>query len=141
MRVLVTEAAFGESASVAAAWRAAGRDVTTCHGDTGVCLALQTGRRCPLDTLGAVDLMLDVRGQEPELTAREFGVVCALRDRVPVAVVGVVNPSVRPSVPAGLESRVVVATLEKVLAACQSADGARSGRPRVHRRPLPDEAW
>lgn len=140
MRVLVTEAAFGESASVAAALRAAGQDVTTCHGDTGVCLALQAGRRCPLDARGAVDLMLDVRGQEPELTAREFGVVCALRDRLPVAVVGV-NPAVRPSVPAGLESRVAVATLEKVLAACQSADGTPSSWPRVHRRPLPEEAW
>ncbi|HEX5115128.1 MAG TPA: hypothetical protein VFW65_08015 [Pseudonocardiaceae bacterium] len=58
MRVQVTEAMFGESAPVQAALRAAGHDVIACHGDTGLCLALQPGRRCPLDLLTSVDLMV-----------------------------------------------------------------------------------
>lgn len=141
MRVQVTEATFGESVSVQAALRAAGHDVTACHGDAGVCLARQSGSRCPLDAVAPVDLMVDVRGQEPKLRAREFGVVCALREHVPVVVVGV-DPVVRPAVPAGLESRVAVATLDELLATCQYAVVSRAPRrPRSQGRPLPEEAW
>jgi hypothetical protein len=140
MRVQMTEATFGESAPVAAALRAAGHEVTACHGDTGICLALQPGRRCPLDTVASVDLMVDVRGQEPELTAREFGVVCALRDRVPVAVIGA-DPTVPPAVPAGIASRVTVTTLNELLSPRERSDRVRSHDSRSHRRPLPEEAW
>lgn len=38
---------------------------------------LRPGRRCPLDYERPVHQVVDVRGQEPELAAREFGAVCA----------------------------------------------------------------
>lgn len=111
MRVLVTEAAFGQSASVVDALRAAGHMVCTCHGRSGVCRALEAGRQCPLDAAGSADLAIDVRGQEPDVTAREYGVVCAVRGRVPVVVVGV-DPGVRPRIPTGLAPWVTVTTVE-----------------------------
>jgi len=140
MRVLVTEAAFGESMSVVEALRAAGHQVSTCHGQSGVCRALQPGRRCPLDAAVSADLVVDVRGQEPELTAREFGVVCAVRERVPVAMIGV-DPQVPPRVPDGVRPWVTVTTLEGLLRACRDAVWVRSPHPLGHRRPLPVEAW
>ncbi|HVV19872.1 MAG TPA: hypothetical protein VHF06_10585 [Pseudonocardiaceae bacterium] len=142
MHVVVTEAAFGESASVVDALRAAGHQVSACHDRSGLCQALRPGRRCPLDRGAPADLMVDVRGQEPELTAREFGVVCAVRERVPVAVVGV-DPLVPPRVPEGLRSHVTVATVAGLLRACRDAEWIRRQRqPRSHRRPLPAEvAW
>jgi hypothetical protein len=46
------------------------------------------GRGCPLDD-GLVDVALDVRDHPwPQPTAREVGVRCALRERVPLAVIG-----------------------------------------------------
>lgn len=140
MRVLVTEAAFGESASVVDALRAAGLTVSTCHGRSGVCRALEAGQQCPLDAAGSVDLVVDVRGQEPDVTAREFGLVCAVRGRVPVAVVGV-DPSVRPRIPAGLAPWVTVTTLEGLLSTCRDAVMVRSHHSSGQRRPLPVESW
>lgn len=140
MHVLVTEATFGESTAVVDALRAAGHPVSTCHGGSGICQALRPGRRCPLDTAASADLVVDVRGQEPDLTAREFGVVCALRDRVPVAIVGG-DPEVPPRIPAGLAHRVTVTTVHGLLHACHDADRARSDRLPAHRRPLPVEVW
>jgi hypothetical protein len=74
--------------------REAGHEVSTCHDRSGS-QAPRSGRHCPLDSGTPVDLVADVRGQEPDLTAREFGVVCAVRDLVQVAVIGV-DPLVRP---------------------------------------------
>jgi hypothetical protein len=142
MHVLVTEAAFGESAPVVDALRRASHQVSACHDGSGVCQALRSGRHCPLDSGEPVDLMVDVRGQESELTAREFGVVCAIRDQVPVAVVGV-DPLVPPTVPAGLRPWVTVATVAGLLRACRDAVRVRRQPPsQGHRRPLPVEvAW
>jgi hypothetical protein len=54
------------------------------------CALLKTGR-CPLDD-GLVDVALDVRKHPwPYPTAREHGVQCALRQRVPVVVAGAVR--------------------------------------------------
>lgn len=139
MHVLVTEAAFGESASVVEALRAAGHLVSTCHEQSGVCRALRPGRRCPLDGGVPVDLMVDVRGQEPDVTAREFGVVCAVRDRLPVVVVGV-DPAVPPRIPTGLKSWATGTTLDRLLLACADAGRVRT-RNADGRRPLPAEAW
>jgi hypothetical protein len=137
MYVVMAEASFGESTVVVQALREAGQYVSTCHEWSGVCQALRPGRRCPLDYERPVDLMVDVRGREPELTAREYGVVCALRERVPVVVVGV-DPMVPPRVPDGLESWVTVESLDSVVAACRAT--ASVGCPPSH-RPLPVEVF
>jgi hypothetical protein len=68
MHVLVTEASFSESTQVAEALRGARRYVRTCHEGAGVCQALRPGRY-PLDLERPVDLVVDGRGQQPELTA------------------------------------------------------------------------
>ncbi|HEX5401620.1 MAG TPA: hypothetical protein VFX16_04880 [Pseudonocardiaceae bacterium] len=138
---MVTGATFGDSAPVVDALRTAGHEVSTCHERTGLCQALRPGSHCPLDGRAPIDLMVDVRGQEPDLTAREFGVVCAIRDRVAIAVVGV-DPRTPPRVPAGLRPWVTVATVDSLLRICRDAVWVRrQPKPNAHRRPLPVEAW
>lgn len=134
MHVLVTESSFGRAAGVIGALKRIGCRVSTCHGTTGVCRGLAPGGRCPLDEMWPVDLVVDVRGPEPELTAREMGVVCGLRDRDRVVVVG--EPAAPAMAPAGLEGRVTVGTTEELLDACRGA--LRVGPP-APRRPPPSE--
>lgn len=91
MDVLLTESAQGLGAPAAAELRALGHRVFQCHpvdgrGDFG-CLAAMDGGRCPLDT-GGVDVVLDVRGSEPQFTTREYAVVCARRAATPLVVAG-----------------------------------------------------
>jgi len=68
--------------------RAAGYDVRRCVDDGATaypCNGLRDG--CPLDSDGGIDVALDVRHHPwPAPTARETGVVCAMRSAVPVAV-------------------------------------------------------
>lgn len=118
MRVLLTEAVFGDSDEVAKALRQSGCRVSPCHVRSGICRAFSPGGNCPFDEADPPDLAVDVRSPEAELTAREFGVVCALRARVPVVVTPVPG-SCGPLVPPGLEQRVTVATQEDLLGACQ----------------------
>lgn len=118
MRVLLTEAVFGDSGEVAKTLRELGCRVSPCHVRSGICRAFSPGGTCPLDEADPPDLAVDVRSLEPGLTAREFGVVCAMRARVPV-VVTPARGSCGPIVPPGLEQRVTVATQEDLLDACQ----------------------
>jgi len=118
MRVLVTEAMFDESRAVVTALRDLGCRVSPCHGRSGVCRALAPGGICPLDEDDRPDLAVDVRAAEPGLTAREFGVVCALRARVPVVMTTAGNTDA-PIVPPGFEHRVAACSPEDLFDACQ----------------------
>lgn len=126
MHVLVTESAFGEAARVTAALRERGCQVSTCHSTVGICRAFAPGDRCPLDGGRPVDLVVDVRHQSEQLTAREYGVVCGTRARLPVVVVGG-DPGVPVVVPAGLEARVTSTTADNLVSACGEAVALRLG--------------
>ncbi|MGX7829594.1 hypothetical protein ACTG9Q_31340 [Actinokineospora sp. 24-640] len=115
--VLLTEARFGDAEPVAARLRETGAQVSTCHGDSGLCRALAPGSSCPLDgRVDRVDLVVDVRGTDEELTVREYGVVCALRAGRPVFVVEA-DPLVEPAAPAGLTARVTVTSVARLATA------------------------
>jgi hypothetical protein len=121
MHVLLTEASFGDADFLVQSLRDAGCQVSRCHRRAGLCQALAPGGRCPLDEpFAQPDLLIDVRGQGSELTAREYGVVCAVRDHVPVALVSP-DPDVRAEVPDGLENRVTVIDVDGLLATCRAA--------------------
>ena len=121
MHVLLTEASFGDADFLVQPLRDAGCLVSRCHTRAGLCRALAVGGHCPLDEpFAQPDLVVDVRGQGAELTAREYGVVCAVRDRVPVALVSP-DPDVRAEVPAGLENRATVIDVDGLLATCRAA--------------------
>jgi hypothetical protein len=126
MHVLVTESAFGEAARLIASLRGLGCQVSTCHGTVGICRAFAPGDRCPLDGGRPVDLVVDVRDQSGQFTAREYGVVCGTRARLPVVVVGG-DPGVPVVVPAGLEGRVTDTTADNLLSACGEAVTLRRG--------------
>lgn len=121
MHVLLTEASFGDADFLVRHLRDAGCLVSRCHSSVGVCRAFAPGGCCPLDEpFAQPDLVVDVRGQGAELTAREYGVVCAVRDRLPVALVSP-DEEVRAEVPPGLEDRVTVIDVEGLLATCRAA--------------------
>ncbi|GAB3147562.1 hypothetical protein GCM10027258_41150 [Amycolatopsis stemonae] len=121
MHVLLTEASFGDADFLVQPLRDAGCLVSRCHTRAGVCRALAVGGRCPLDEpFAQPDLLVDVRGRTGDLTAREYGVVCAVRDHVPVALVSP-DPDVPAEVPAGLENRVTVIDVDGLLATCRAA--------------------
>ncbi|KDN21536.1 hypothetical protein [Amycolatopsis rifamycinica] len=121
MHVLLTESSFGDADFLVQPLRDAGCLVSRCHTRAGLCRALAVGGRCPLDEpFAQPDLLVDVRGQGAELTAREYGVVCAVRDHVPVALVSP-DPDVRAEVPGGLEERVTVIDADGLLATCRAA--------------------
>ncbi|MET8846826.1 hypothetical protein [Amycolatopsis sp. NPDC004625] len=129
MHVLLTEASFGDADFLVQPLRDAGCLVSRCHDRTGLCRALAPGGRCPLDEpFAQPDLVVDVRGREPELTAREFGVVCAVRDHVPVALVSP-DPDVRAEIPPGLDNRVTVIDVDGLLATCRAATRHLPVRP------------
>ena len=129
MHVLLTEASFGDADFLVRHLREAGCLVSRCHDRAGVCRALAPGGRCPLDEpFAQPDLVVDVRGREPELTAREYGVVCAVRDRVPIALVSA-DPDVPAAVPPGLENRVTVIDVDGLLSTCRAATRHLPVRP------------
>lgn len=121
MHVLLTEASFGDADFLVQPLRDTGCLVSRCHSRAGLCRALAPGGCCPLDEpFAQPDLVVDVRGQGPDLTAREYGVVCAIRDHVPIALVSP-DPDVRAEIPAGLENRVTVIDVDGLLATCKAA--------------------
>lgn len=124
MHVLVTESVFGDSDAVVAELRALGHQVSTCHGDGGMCRAVAAGSICPLDGPVGVDLLIDVRGFEPEFTAREFGAVCAIRAGIPVALVSTA-PHHLPELPAGLAGHAWTYSADQVEMACADVQGTR----------------
>lgn len=118
MRILLTEATFDVSREIADVLRELGCRVSPCHVRSGVCRALAPGGTCPLDEEDRPDLAVDVRGTEPDLTSREFGVVCALRERVPV-VMTTTGGTGGPAVPPGFEHRVTACPPEDLFEACR----------------------
>jgi hypothetical protein len=89
MRIMVTEDEIGAADDARAALTAAGHQVVGCqqHGSSALCGVLDEVSTCPLDQ-GPVDVTLAVRQGDAELHTSEHGVVCSLRQRVPLAVIG-----------------------------------------------------
>jgi len=90
-RVLLLSSDDEPLTDVESALAAGGYEVRRCverGTDAFPCAALKAGSTCPLDD-ELVDVALDVRVHPwPRPTPREEGVKCAVRARVPVAVVG-----------------------------------------------------
>ncbi|GAA1025356.1 MULTISPECIES: hypothetical protein [Amycolatopsis] len=130
MHVLLTEAKFGDCDAFRRPLRDNGCRVSRCHSREGCCLALAPGTSCPLDDRADPPVLaVDVRGTGDEITAREFGIVCALRALVPVALVPP-ESGLPVTVPAGLADRVTVTDAESLLATCQAASPRMGGAPR-----------
>ncbi|MBB1159511.1 MULTISPECIES: hypothetical protein [Amycolatopsis] len=130
MHVLLTEAKFGDCDALSGPLRDNGCRVSRCHSREGICLALGPGTSCPLDDRADPPVLaVDVRGSGDEITAREYGVVCALRALVPVALVPP-EPGLPVTVPAGLEDRVTVTDAASLLATCRAASLAPAGAGR-----------
>lgn len=96
MKVLVMEAEEGTAGAVIDQLRAAGHEVLRCHdgGPAFPCLGLAGETRCPVSEVG-VDVAVTVRANpRSQPTPLEDGVVCALRQHVPLVVAGrvVLNP-------------------------------------------------
>lgn len=120
MRVLVTESRFGDADDLVDRLRATGCQVSVCHGVSGICQALAPGRCCPLDSPDGVALAVDVRSTDPELSAREFGTVCAIRSGIQVVAVPA-EPALPVVVPDGLTSRVRVVSADRLVDTCDHA--------------------
>src|SRR4051794_1117808 len=103
---------------VATALVRAGHTVLRCHepGESAFpCNALIEGRRCPLDE--GFDVAVTTRARSlPGPTSGEFGVVCALRQGVPLVVAGV--PGVAPF---QMWTSVAVEPGGDVVSACEKA--------------------
>ena len=99
--------------------RADGHEVARCFaGDRATCVGLDRPGACPLDDPDGVDVVLAVRApghQSP--TAREVGVTCALRRRIPLAVAGPVRPN-----PFARWTGAVADDTDHVAAACATAE-------------------
>ena len=92
MRVLVVERERGSGARTAAQLEGHGHEVVRCddadESSGRLCAGLPGGSGCPLDDQ-PVDVVVAVRGDEGgPSTDRETGIRCALRQRVPVMVLG-----------------------------------------------------
>ncbi|MBP2471816.1 hypothetical protein JOF53_000688 [Crossiella equi] len=124
MHVLVTESRFGDADQLVERLEGTGCRVSTCHGQLGLCRVLSPGNRCPLDERGPVDLVVDVRNGCEELSAREYGVVCAVRANVPLLIVGT-DPDVPAVVPAGLQQWAQAVSAEQLLDACRDHIASR----------------
>lgn len=120
MHVLLAEASCGDGDALADRLRGIGCQVSRCHQGSGICQSQVPAGRCPLDGRTPVDMLVDVRGKAAELTAREFGVVCALRSGVQVVVVPA-GKARTAAVPRGLEDRVSVASQTELIDNCRSA--------------------
>lgn len=94
MRILVTETHAETAVPAARQLIEAGHEVVRCRADDGPafpCAGLEPGG-CPIE--GGIDVALTVRSGPPEQpTAREDGVVCALRRHVPLVVAGPPGPN------------------------------------------------
>jgi hypothetical protein len=98
MRVLCVESEPGVAAAAVDQLEAGGHEVVRCYeegaGRTAPCVGLDRPGSCPLDDPRGVDVVLDVRsGEQAMPTLREQGVTCALRQGVPLAVSGRVEPN------------------------------------------------
>lgn len=125
MRILCVETDHGGVADPAHDLRAAGHEVVRCFDPRHhtypyeACTALERPGSCPLEQPGGVDVVLDVRSRaHARPTHLEAGVLCALRQRTPLAVVGQLhlNPFVRWT-----NATSETTTAEDVVAACEAA--------------------
>ncbi len=97
LNVLVLESERGGADATRDELTTAGHTVLRCHEPGAAafpCNALVRGMQCPLEA-AIVDVALDVRSRPRSQPApQEDGVVCALRQRIPVVVAGsaVLNP-------------------------------------------------
>jgi hypothetical protein len=91
LNVLLLESEPGAALVARDELETAGHNVRYCHepgGPAFPCSALLEGHTCPLEG-EAIDVALDVRrhpGSQP--TLREDGVMCALREHIPVVIAG-----------------------------------------------------
>jgi hypothetical protein len=94
MRVLLTESAPGAADEPEKRLREAGYDISFCHPDRRAdidgCVVLRGIGHCPLRTDADLGLVVDARSADAPSrpTAREFGACCALRNHVPLVVIG-----------------------------------------------------
>lgn len=138
MHILVTEASEGESKNVVESLAAAGHRVSTCHEAGSICRAMVPGGKCPLDLIyDPIEVTVGVRsGGRPELSTREYGLVCSVRADVPFVVTSAhERPS--PAAPSGFADAVYAAVPESHLVdACGRAVWATDeGRWAPFRRP------
>ncbi len=94
MRILVTETHAEAALPATRQLIEAGHEVVRCRADAGPafpCAGLEPGG-CPIE--GGIDVAPTVRsGPPPQPTAREDGVVCALRRHVPLVVAAPPGPN------------------------------------------------
>jgi hypothetical protein len=139
MHVLVTESVFGDADAARRELCARGHEVSTCHGDGGVCRAVAPGGTCPLDAQRPVDLVIDVRGLDgKELTTREYGAVCAIRAGVPLALLSTI-PSQRPPLPAELARHAWTYPGDQLGKACADVQDAPRAVPGTRPRAARDQ--
>ena len=134
MRVLLMESDAWAADRAGRRLREAGHQTVRCLDadlDSFPCRALQPGGHCPIDC-ARVDVALLVRARPwPGFTPRELGAVCALRDGLPLVVLG--GESAGPWGPLAT----VIGEEADVVAACESA-AANNVRHAHHRTNLDD---
>jgi hypothetical protein len=114
---LVTESRAGCSARLVSELRELGCRVSTCHDAATVCMAVALGGGCPLDGAEPASVVVDVRADDAELTAREYGAVCGVRARRQVVFVGVEDDR-RPAVPRGMNPHMAAVQMPALVQAC-----------------------
>ena len=96
MRVLILEGRAGAAGETITRLEQAGHSVSRCHDPNAAvfpCNGMVDGNQCPLDE-DQVDVAVVVRDQgNPEPTASEDGVGCALRRHIPLVMVGQADSS------------------------------------------------
>jgi hypothetical protein len=120
MHILVTESRAGCSTRLVAQLRELGCRVSTCHDRGSVCVAIAPGGGCPLDGAEPVGAVVDVHGDDAELTAREYGAVCGVRARRQVVFVDV-DEDRRPAVPRGMNPHMAAVRMPALVQACADA--------------------
>jgi hypothetical protein len=117
--ILVTEAHVGAGERLAQRLRDLGVRVSTCHDRVGSCRVLRQAGRCPIDASSdPVDLVVHVRGASEELTASEYGLMCAVQAMRNVVIV-CADPASPAVVPVGLRGRATATAEEQLIEACR----------------------
>lgn len=120
MHVLVTESRPGCSTRLGAQLRELGCRVSTCHRGGTVCAAVAPGGGCPLDSVNPAGVVVDVRTDDPEFAAREYGVVCGVRARRQVVFVHE-DPERQPAIPRGMNPHMAAVRMPALVQACADA--------------------
>ena len=120
MHVLVTETRPGGATRLVARLRELGCRVSTCHDNGTVCVAVAPGGGCPLDGRDPAGVVVDVRADDAELTAREYGAVCGVRARRQVVFVHE-DPERQPAIPRGMNPHMAAVRAPALVQACADA--------------------